>query len=136
MWGPHKALLLWTCGTSNPPSGWPWDWHAIHTSLVRVSCPDSVVSVSNKSFDRVSQAIIIHCTKSMLDRIILCYFRRPATTCPTLPIERKDKDDDKSSLQQSLTTACRIMMVLPPFKQYHDNQKVFPSFWGTRLLAR
>ncbi|KAL6319857.1 hypothetical protein AAG906_036926 [Vitis piasezkii] len=32
-------------------------------------------------------------------------FRRPATTCPTPPVERKDKNDGKSSLQQSLTAA-------------------------------
>ena len=135
MWRPHKALLLWTCGTSNPPFGRPWDWHAIHTSPVRMSCPNSVASVSNKSLDRISLAIIIHFTKSMLDRTFLGHFRRPATTCPMPPTERKDKDDDKSFLQQSLTAACRIMMALPPSKHHHDSQKVFPPFPGTILLA-
>ena len=138
MWRPHKALLLWTRGTSNPPSGCAhgltcgtfnplsgrsWDWHAIYTSPVRMSCPDSVVNVSNKSLDRILWVIIIHFTKSMIDRTFLGQFRRPTTTCPTPPVERKDKDDDKSSLQQSLIAACRIMMALPPSKHHHDNQK-------------
>ena len=32
----------------------------------------------------------------------LDHFKRPATTCPAPPAEQKDKDDHKSSLQQSL----------------------------------
>ena len=149
-WRPRKALLFWTrgtsnplpgCahgmtrGTSNPLSGRPWDWYAIHTSLGRMSCPDSMVSVSNKSLDCVSRAIITHFTKSMFDRTFLSHFRRLAMTYPTPLAEQKDKDDSKSSLQQSLTAACRIMMALPPSKHHQNSQKVFLPFQGTKLLA-
>ena len=96
---------------------------------------DSMASVSNKSLDRISQAIITHFTKNMLDRTFLGHFRRLAMTCFAPPTERKDKDDDKSSLQQSLTAACKIMMALPPSKYHHDSQKVFPPFQGTMFLA-
>ena len=74
---------------------------------------DSMARVSNKSLDHVLRAIIIHFTKNMLDRTFLGHFRRPATTYPASATERKDKDDGKSFLQQSLTAACRIMMALP-----------------------
>ena len=143
-WQPRKALLHWTrgtpnplsgCtqgptrGTSNPPFRLPWDWH---TSPIRMSYPDSMDSVSNKSHDRVSRAIIIHFTKSMLDGTFLGHFRRPATTCPAPPIERKDKDGSKSSLPQSLIAACRIMITLPPSKHHHDKPKGFPTIKGDK----
>ncbi|KAL6315405.1 hypothetical protein AAG906_000516 [Vitis piasezkii] len=45
-------------------------------------------SVLDKSLDRVSRAIIIHTTKSMLDGTLLGHFRQPITTqrqrCPHL----------------------------------------------------
>ena len=123
------TTLKRTRGTSNPPSRLPWDWH---TSPVRMSYPDSVDSVSNKSLDRVSQAIIIHFAKSMLNRTFLGHFRRPATTCPAPPIKRKDKNGSKSSLLQSLTVACRIMMALPPSKHHHDKPKSFPTIKGDK----
>ena len=139
MWQPRKALFLWTrgtsnplsecahgmtCGTSNPLFRRPWDWHAIHTSLGRMSCLESVASVSNKSLNRVSRAIITYFTKNMLDRTFLGHFKQPAMTCPTPPTKRKDKDDSKSSLHQSLTTTCKIMMALPPSKHLITTQNV------------
>ncbi|RVW14104.1 Alcohol dehydrogenase 1 [Vitis vinifera] len=97
-----------------------------------MSYPDSMDSVSNKSHDRVSRAIIIHFTKSMLDGTFLGHFRRPATTCPAPPAERKDKDGSKSSLLQSLIAACRIMITLPPSKHHHDKPKGFPTIKGDK----
>ena len=93
---------------------------------------DSGDSVSNKSLDRVLWAIIIHFTKSMFDRTFLGHFKRFATTCPATPTERKDKDDNKSSLPQSLTAACRIMMALPPSKHHHDKPKSLPTIKGDK----
>ncbi|RVW80005.1 Alcohol dehydrogenase 1 [Vitis vinifera] len=90
-------------------------------------------SVSNKSHDRVSRAIIIHFTKSMLDGTFLGHFKRPATTCPAPPAERKDKDGSKSSLLQSLIAACRIMITLPPSKHHHDKPK--GTFFSCCLAA-
>ncbi|KAL6321434.1 hypothetical protein AAG906_016533 [Vitis piasezkii] len=87
-----------------------------------MSYPDSVDSVSNKSHDRVLRAIIIHFTKSMLDGTFLGHFRRPATTCPTPPAERKDKDG-KSSLPQSLIAACKIMITRHHLSTIMTSQK-------------
>ena len=89
-------------------------------------------SVVDKSLDRVSWAIIIHTTKSMLDGTLLGHFRQPITTCPVPPAERKDKDDGKSSLPQSLTVACRIMMALPPSQHHHDKPKSLPTIKGDK----
>ena len=150
MWQPHKALLHWTRGMSNPLSRCSHGLtrgmsnslsgraHGLTGSTyppVWMSSPDPVANVSNKILDRVSQAIITHFTKNMLDRTFLGHFRRPATTCPKPPAEWKDKDDGKPSLQQSLTIACRIMMALSPSKHHHESQKVFPLFKGTKLLT-
>nr|CAN65952.1 hypothetical protein VITISV_026757 [Vitis vinifera] len=44
------------------------NWHAIHTSPIRMPSPDPVASVSNKILDRVSWSIINYLAKSMLDR--------------------------------------------------------------------
>ena len=70
--------------------------------LSTLPCPDVLsrpnASVLDKSLDRVSRAIIIRTTKSMLDGTLLGHFRQPATTCIVPPAERKDKDDSKSSL--------------------------------------
>ena len=55
-------------------------------------------SVLDKSLGRVSQAIIIHTTKSMLNGTLLSHFGQPITTCTPPPVERQDKDDGKSSL--------------------------------------
>ena len=113
------------------------DWHVAHPSSVWMSSPDPVANVSNKILDRISWAIITHFAKSILDRTFLGLYRRPATTCPAPPVEWKDKGDGKSSPQQSLSAACRIMMALP-LSEYHHNrksQRVFSPFKGTKLLA-
>ena len=55
-------------------------------------------NVLDKSLDCVSRAIIIHTTKSMLDGTLLGHFRQPVTTCTPPLAERKDRDDDKSSI--------------------------------------
>ena len=64
-------------------------------------CPDVLsgpnASVLDKSLDRVLRAIIIHTTKSMFDGTLLGHVRQLVTTCTAPPVERKDKDDDKSS---------------------------------------
>ncbi|RVW71450.1 hypothetical protein CK203_057576 [Vitis vinifera] len=49
--------------------------------------------------------------------------------------ERKDKDDGKSSLPQSLIAACRIMMALPPSKHHHDRPKSLPTIKGDKALG-
>ena len=119
-----------TRGTPNLPSGQPWDRHAMHTP-----CSDSMASVLNKSLHRVLRAIIIHFIKSMLDKTVLGHFRQPATTYPSLPVERKDKDDDKSSLPQSLIVASRIMMALPPSKHHTDKPKSLPTIKREKTLG-
>ena len=48
------------------------------------------------------------------------------------PTEQKDKDGGKSSLPQSLTVTCRIMMALPPSKHHHDKPKSFPTIKGDK----
>ena len=111
------------------------NWHAIHTSPIRMPSPDPVASVSNKILDRVSWSIINYLAKSMLDRTFWGHFRWPTTTYHAPPTKWKNKDDDKPSLQQSLTATCRVMMTLPPSKHHNDSQKVFPPFQGTMLLA-
>ena len=103
-----------------------------HTSPVRMSYLNSVASVSNKSLNHVSRVIIIHFTKSVLDGTFLCHFRQPATTFPTPPAERKDKNNDKSFLPQSLIAACRIMITLPPSKHPHDKPKSLPTIKGDK----
>ena len=135
-------LDTWHIQPSIRMSTWIDTWHvqpSIRTTM-GLACdahpyPDVLfglnASVSNKSFDHVSKSIIIHFTKSNLDRTVLGHFKRPATTCHALPVEWKDNDDDKSSLQQSLTAAYRVMIALPPSKHHHDSQKVFQ---GTMLL--
>ena len=95
-------------------------------------CLDSVANVLDKILNHVSRAIITHTTKSMLNRMLLGHFRRPATTCPAPPAGRKDKDDGKSSLQQSLTAACKIMITLPPSKHHHDKPKSLPTIKGDK----
>ena len=104
------------------------DYHGTDTPPLS-GCPirTQVDNVSNISLDRVSRAIIIHFTKSMLDGTFLGHFKQPATTCPAPPAKWKDKDDSKSSLLQSLIAACRIMMVLPPSKHHHDKSKSLPT---------
>ena len=133
---PHKALLRWTCGTSHPLSG---QSHGL-TCGMPTPCPDPVVVVPNRILDRISWAIVTHFAKSILDKTFLGLFRRPATTCHAPPVEWKDKGDGKSSPQQSLLAAYRIMMALPPFEYHHDrkSQRLFPpSKWrGSRHYKR
>ena len=70
--------------------------------LSTLPCPNVLsgpnASVLDKSLDRISWAIIIHTSKSMLDGTLLGHFRQPVTTYTAPPTEQKDKDDDKSSL--------------------------------------
>ena len=68
----------------------------------------------------------------MLDRTLLGHFRQPVTTYTPPPTERKDRDDGKSSLPQSLTTAYRTMMALPPPQHHHDKPKSLPTIKGDR----
>ena len=108
------------------------DWQVARLSSVRTSSPDPVVVVPNKIPNRISWAIITHFAKSILYKTFLGLFSQPTTTCPTPPVEWKDKGDNKSFPQQSLLAACRIMMALPPFEYHHDrkSQRAFPvSKW-------
>ena len=58
-------------------------------------CPDVLsrpnASVLDKSLDYVSQAIIIHTTKSKLDGTLLGHFKQTITTCTAPPAKRKTR---------------------------------------------
>ncbi|RVW83232.1 hypothetical protein CK203_039622 [Vitis vinifera] len=70
-------------------------------------------------------------------------FRRPTTTCPTPPVERKDKDDDKSSLQQSLIAACQMKEISSSVEEAStvsndsgsgkNNPQHWSSLWETSI---
>ncbi|RVW20970.1 hypothetical protein CK203_055237 [Vitis vinifera] len=88
-----------TRGTSNLPSGRPWG-----TCYAHFPCPDVLAGIRARILNR-----------SDLPQ-------------PALPAYRaKRLDDGKSSLPQSLTAACRIMMALPPSKHHHDKLKSLPT---------
>ena len=61
--------------------------------LSTLPCPDVLfgpnASVLDKSLDHVSRAIIIHTTKSTLDRTLLGHFRQPVTTCTAYRAKRQ-----------------------------------------------
>ena len=89
-------------------------------------------SVLSKSLGRETQDIIVYVARSMLDETLLDHFKQLVTTYTSPPVERKDMDDGKSFLPQSLTAVCRIMMALPPPQHHHDKPKILLTIKGDR----
>ncbi|RVW68360.1 hypothetical protein CK203_063802 [Vitis vinifera] len=69
----------------------------------------------------------------MLDETLQSHFKQPITAYTPPPIERKDRDDDNSSLPQFLTAACRTMMALPPPQHHYDKLKSLPTIKGDKV---
>ena len=140
-WQHRRAFLYGTCGTSTLCSDSLRGAYGILKLIIRttpLSCPDVLsgpsASVLTKSLGRETQDIIVYAARSMLDGTLLGHFKQLVTTYTPSPAERKDMDDGKSSLSQSLTAACRIMMALPPPQHHHDKPKSLPTIKGDRAL--
>ena len=92
-------------------------------------------SVLTKSLGRETQAIIVYIARSMLDGTLLSHFKQPVTTYTPPPVERKDRDDNKSSLPQFWQPPIGQWWLCHHLSTIMTSQKVFPPLKETELLT-